>query len=172
VWCYNGGMNDLSPFDDDEHEAKEVIKLWLEGASEGDVAKRLKLRVVDVCRILDDVAARVLSPASLKRQTARDILSLDKLESDWLPSAGTNIQAALLITKIKEQRRIASGTHQPMRIDLTADVRPAEVGREKIVSLVDRLLAADPVRKMNGGEGYNDERDDEDERLLALKSGE
>jgi hypothetical protein len=164
------GMNDLSPFDYDDREAKAVIELWLSGVSEREVAQRLKLRVVDVCRILDDVSARVLSPASLKRQTARDILSLDKLESDWLPSAGTNIQAALLITKIKEQRRIASGTHQPMRIDLTADVRPTEVGREKIVGIVDQLLAADPRRKLNGGAGYGDERDDEDERLLALKS--
>jgi hypothetical protein len=164
-------MNELVSFDDDDREAKEVVSLWLEGVSESEVAKRLKLRVVDVSRILDDVAARVLSPASLRRMVARDILGLEKLEADWLPVAATNIQAAQLLTKIKEQKRIAAGTHTPLRIDLTADVRPALTGREKITAAIDRFLAADPRRKMNGGKGYGDERDDEDERLLALKSG-
>jgi hypothetical protein len=45
VWC--GGvtiasMNELSPFDDDEGEAREVIDLWLAGSSEREVAKKLK----------------------------------------------------------------------------------------------------------------------------------
>jgi hypothetical protein len=137
----------LKPFDDDDHEAKAVVKLWLEGVSEGEVAKRLKLRIVGVYRILDEVAARVLSPASLRRQTARDILRLDKLEVDWLPASSTNIQAALLITRVKEQRRIAAERHTPLRIDLTADVRPALSGGRRLL----RWLIGFLLRIRSGG---------------------
>jgi hypothetical protein len=36
---------------------------------------------------------------------------------------------------------------------------------------IHRLKADDPRRKMNGGAGYGDERDDEDEKLIQFKRG-
>jgi hypothetical protein len=37
------------------------------------------------------------------------------------------------------------------------------------MDVLNRLRADDPRRRMNGGPGYGDERDEEDEKLIAMR---
>jgi hypothetical protein len=54
-------------------------------------------------------------------------------------------------------------------VQLAIETAPKLTSTQQLRDVFNRVRAEDPQRRMNGGPGYGDERDDEDAELIAMR---
>jgi hypothetical protein len=100
---------------------------------------------------------------------------LEMLEEAFLPAAkGGCDKSALVVIRAQERRATLMGLNAPLRTDpiaLAIETAPQLTSTQRLRDIFNRVRCEDPQRRMNGGPGYGDERDDEDAELIRCARG-
>jgi hypothetical protein len=154
---------------------RQIVELRT-GKSEGEICRLLGCTVADVHRAIDARAAVTLSAQNRLRLIYLQLQRIEELEAAFMPQAKAGeVASGALITKLMERKSTLLGLNAPIRVDpiqLQESVGLQLTSTESVLEKIRRLKASDPRRRFNGGPGYGDERDDEDEKLLEFKRGE
>jgi hypothetical protein len=130
----------------------------------------------DVHRAIDAQASATLSAQNRVRMIYLQLQRIEELQEVFQKQAKAGcVASGALSVKLMERTATLCGLNAPLRIDpisLAESVGPQLTSTESVLQKIRRLKADDPRRRMNGGAGYGDERDDEDEKLLEFKRGE
>jgi hypothetical protein len=155
---------------------RQIVDMRIAGKGEGEISRLLGVTVADVHRAVDAQASAALSAQNNVRMIYLQSQRLEELEAAFMPQAKAgDVASGALVVKIQERRATLMGLNAPLRVDpiqLTEAMQPQLNSTERVLAAIHRLKADDPKRKMNGGAGYGDERDDEDEKLIQFKRGE
>jgi hypothetical protein len=166
-------MNDLSAFDGDAERERQICDLRVKGKSEAEVCQMLGCTIRDIHAALDKAAQASMTPAARVRDIFVDAARMERAQLVFLPlMEGADDKAAMIVIKAQERKATLLGSNAPLRVDpiaLAADVGQPLTSTEQLRQVFYEMRARDPRRKMNGGPGYGDERDLEDEKLIAMR---
>jgi hypothetical protein len=166
-------MNDLSGFDGDAERERQICDLRVSGKTEADVCAMLGVTIADIHRALDRAAAAALTPQARIRTIHLEAARMEVLEEAFMASAkGGDDKSAQVIIRAAERKATLLGLNAPMRTDpiqLAIETAPQLTSTERLRDIFNQVEAEDPKRKMNGGPGYGDARDDEDEKLVRMR---
>jgi hypothetical protein len=166
-------MNDLSVFDGDADRERQICDLRVSGKPVAEVCQMLGVTVADINRALDRAAQAALTPSARVRTIHIEAARMEVLEEAFMaPAKGGDDKAAMVVIRAQERKATLMGLNAPLRTDpvqLAIEAAPQLTSTQKLRDIFNRVQAEDPQRKMNGGPGYGDARDDEDEALMRMR---
>jgi hypothetical protein len=156
-----------------ERRDRQIVEMRTSGKSEAEVARLLNCSKADVRLVVDAEAVATLSAANRVRMIYLESQRLDELQEVFHKQAKAgDVARGALVVKLMERRATLIGLNAPLRIDpiqLAESAQPKLTSTGELLDAINRLRAGDKRRKMNGGPGYGDERDDEDVELIRMR---
>jgi hypothetical protein len=166
-------MNDLSGFDGDADRERRIIDLRVSGKSIAETCEMMNCTPADINRALDRAASLALTPQARVRTIHLEASRMEVLEEVFMASAKAgDDRAAQVVIRAQERKATLLGLNAPLRTDpiaLAIEAGPNLSSTQALRDVFNRVRAEDPQRKMNGGPGFGDARDAEDEELVRMR---
>jgi hypothetical protein len=132
----------------DVTDGEAIVQARLSGESKRSIARRLRISLADVNLALDFFSTTVVDHHTRLHVLAEDLELCDRIVKTYGPLADKgDVQAAAILAKFTENRRIMLGLTLPVRNDpllLEAQTTPTETSTTKIERVLALLCGENP----------------------------